>query len=235
MRWSFGFGPFRIYGGRSRPARQAEARRNARERAKREQARAWRNSPEGRAYHERAVAQLAEGDRRRALTTTGPVLVTRVVPYEHFANANIYLRGDPSLLPENPLTTVSLSIPGFEHVVPGNVVSFDLKATRPTAVRLVERGEDHAYRASVSGCTIDPLTGGAFTLAAPDHPDLRLQVPSDMAMRFMSLRNRDVVLVVLSPDGKTVEAFWHLARANGAQPRNPADFPEGFASGEPLQ
>jgi hypothetical protein len=228
MRWSFGFGPFRIYGGRSRGARQAEARRNARERAKRAEARAWQNSPKGRAYHERALAQLAELDRRRALASTGPVLVTRVVPYENLANANIYVRGDPSLLPENPLTTVSLSIPGFEHVVPGNVVSFDLEITRPAAVHLVERGEDHAYRASVSGCGIDPLTGGAFTIAAPGHPDLRLQVPSDMAMRFMSLRNRDVVLVVLSPDGKKVKAFWHLARANGAEPRNPCDFPEGF-------
>src|SRR5690348_3411332 len=121
MRWSFGFGPFRVYGGRSRAARQAEARRNARERAKREQARAWRNSPEGRAYHQQAVAQLAELDRRHALTSTGPVLVTRVVPYENFANANVYVRGDLSLLPENPLTTISLSIPGFEDVVPGNV------------------------------------------------------------------------------------------------------------------
>ena len=131
MRWSFGFGPFRIYGGRSRAARQAEARRNAREPAKREQARASRNSPQGRTY-------------------------TRVVQYEHFSNANIYVRGDPSLLPENPLTTISLSIPGFEHVVPGNVVSFDLETRRPTAVHLVERGEDHAYRASVFGCSIHP-------------------------------------------------------------------------------
>jgi hypothetical protein len=100
----------------------------------------WRNSPEGRADHQRALAEKAEGDRRRALTSTGPVLVTRVLPYEHFANANIYVRGDPSLLPENPLTAVRLSIPGFEHVVPGNVVSFDLETTRPTAVHLVERG-----------------------------------------------------------------------------------------------
>jgi hypothetical protein len=49
-----------------------------------------------------------------------------------------------------------------------------------------------------------------------------------MATRFMSLRNRDVVQVVLAPDGGGVEAFWHLARANGAEPRNPCDFPEGF-------
>jgi hypothetical protein len=81
------------------------------------------------------------------------------------------------MLPENPLTTVSVSIPGFEHVVPGNVVSFDLETTRPRAVHLVEWGEDHAYRASVSGCKIDPLTGGAFTVTTPGHPDLHLQVP----------------------------------------------------------
>lgn len=72
MRWSFGFGPFRIYGGRSRVVRQAEARRNARERAKRAEARARRNSPEGRAYRQQAVAQKAELDRRRDLTSTGP-------------------------------------------------------------------------------------------------------------------------------------------------------------------
>jgi hypothetical protein len=121
MRWSFGFGPFRIYGGRSRVARQGEARRNARERAKRAEARAWRNSPDGRAYHQQALAQKAELDRRRALTSTGPVLVTRVVPYENFANANIYVRGDPSLLPENPLTAISPRAPACSvnvHICP---------------------------------------------------------------------------------------------------------------------
>jgi hypothetical protein len=165
---------------------------------------------------------------RRALTSTGPVLVTRIVQYEHFSNANVYVRGDRSLLPENPLTTVSLSIPGFEHVVPGNVVSFDLEGKRPIAVHLVEQGDDRAYPASVSGYGVDLVTGGEFTLTAPNHPDLRVRVPSDMAMRFMTLRNRDVVQVVLGSDAKKVVAFWHLARANGAEPRNPCDFPEGF-------
>ena len=173
-------------------------------------------------------ATAAALNRRHAPTSTGPVLITRVVPYEHFSNANVYVRGDPSLLPENPLTTVSRSIPGFEHVVPGNVVSFDLKTKRPIAVHLVERGDNRAYSASVSGCGIDLVTGGAFTLTAPGHPDLRVRVPSDMAMRFKTLRNRDVVQVVLGPDATKVEAFWHLARANGAEPRNPCDFPEGF-------
>jgi len=201
---------------------------NDREHAERAGAHAGPNSPEERAHRQPALAaQMTELHRRRALTSTGPVLVTRVVLYEHFSNANVYVRGDPSLLPENPLSVVSLSIPGFEHVVPGNVVSFDLKTTRPIAVHLVEGGEDRAYRASVSGCGIDLVTGGTFTLTAPGHPDLRVQVPSDTAMRFMTLRNRDVVQVVLGSDDK-IEAFWHLARANGAEPRNPCDFPEGF-------
>ena len=286
MRWSFGFGPFRIYGGRTTASRRATARRRAKEREQRSRERekrrhvcavtgvVTRTEPgkvmvrvKRRLDHGGSISFIGEtvtvlsssafrpgeavevrfrthglslNDLRSGIsagithtepepvTSTGPVLVTRVVPYEHFSNANIYVRGDPPLLPGNPLATVSLSIPGFEHVVPGNVVSFDLETTRPAAVHLVERGEDHAYRASVSGCRIDPLTGGAFTLTAPGHTDLRLQVPSDMAMRFMSLRNHDVVLVVLSPDGKKVEAFWHLARANGAEPRNPCDFPEGL-------
>lgn len=200
---------------------------NVRGHAKRAEAHAGPDSPEG-THHQQALPQKEESGKSHALTSTGPVLVTRVVPYEHFSNANVYVRGNRSLLPENPLTTVSLSLPGFEHVVPGNVVSFDLEVKRPIAVHLIERGDDRAYRASVSDCGIDLVNGGAFTLAAPGHPDLRVPVPSDMAMRFMTLRNRDVVQVVLGADAKKVEAFWHLARANGADPRNPCNFPEGF-------
>jgi hypothetical protein len=159
VRWSPGLGPFRIYGGKSSGARKADARRKARERARRAEAQAWRNSPEGRAYHEIAVARRAEINRRHVLTSTGPVLVTRVVPYDNFPNANVYVSGDPATLPDNPLTTVSTSIPGWEHVRPGNVVSFDLETTRPTAVHLIEQGEDHAYRASVSGCNIGSVAG----------------------------------------------------------------------------
>jgi hypothetical protein len=235
MRWSLGFGPFRVYGGKSSSTRRAEGRRRERERAARADARAkraatlaWQNSPEGRARHERAVAELAELNRQRELSSTGPVLVTRVVPYDNFPNANVYVTGDPASLPENPLATVSTHIPGWEHVRPGNVVSFDLEITRPTAAHLVERGEDRSYRATISTCRIDPLNGGEFHAAAEGHPDLHVKVPPELAHRFASLRNRDVVQVVLAPDADRVEAFWHLARANGAQPRNPADFPEGL-------
>jgi hypothetical protein len=228
MRWSLGFGPFRIYGGKSSGARRAEALRKARERARRAEARAWQHSPEGRAYHESAVAELAEMDRRRALASTGPVRITRVIPYDNFPNANVYVTGNPATLPENPLTTVSMSIPGWEHVRPGNVVSFDLESTRPTAAHLIEQGENLSYRGTVGACRIDPLDGGEFDVIAEGRPTLHTVVPADMAHRFAGLRNRDVVHVILSPDGRGVEAFWHVARASGAQPRNPADFPQGW-------
>jgi hypothetical protein len=156
------------------------------------------------------------------------VLITRVVPYDNFPNAHVYVAGDPAALQENPLTAVSMSIPGWEHVRPGNVVSFDLENTRARAARLVKQGEDRSYRATVTTCRIDPLNGGEFHATAEGHPDLHVKVPPELANRFASLRNRDVGQVVLAPDADRVEAFWHLARANGAQPRNPADFPEGL-------
>jgi len=37
-----------------------------------------------------------------------------------------------------------------------------------------------------------------------------------------------VVQVTLTPGEDGVEAFWHLARVNGATPRNAADFPNWF-------
>jgi hypothetical protein len=183
---------------------------------------------EGQAYHARAVAELAESDRRNALTSTGPVLVTRIIPYDNFPNANVYVKGNPATLPENPLTTVSTRIPGWEHVRPGNVVSFDLENTRPAAVHLVKQDEAPSYRGTVSACRIDTIEGGEFNVTAEGRPTLHMMVPADMAHRFASLRNRDVVHVVLSPDGQSVEAFWHVARASGAHPRDPADFPQGW-------
>jgi hypothetical protein len=189
----------------------------------------------GRAIQEELRAQQAEFDRKRSLSSTGPVRVTRVIPYDNFPNANIYVKGDPSLLPGDLtggdrflLTTVSMHIPGWEHVRPGNVVVFDLQDAQPIAVHLVERGEATSYRAAINGCRIDLLEGGEFTVTAPDRADLHVQVPPDLAHRFISLRNHDIVQVTLTADGQGIDALFHLSRANGAEPRNPADFPEGF-------
>ena len=65
-------------------------------------------------------------------------------------------------------------------------------------------------------------------MTADDRPDLHFTVPPDMALQVMSLRNKDVVQVTVTPDGQGVEEFWHLARANGTQPPRPRRFPRGI-------
>jgi hypothetical protein len=50
--------------------------------------------------------------------------------------------------------------------------------------------------------------------------------PED-ALYFLSLKNGDIVQVTLTDDG-SLDEFWHLSRANGAKPRNPADFGPGM-------
>jgi hypothetical protein len=90
--------------------------------------------------------------------------------------------------------------------------------------------EDHdarTYRAVVSECHIDALKGGAFTVAAEGRPNAVFNVHPDTALRFLSLKNGDIVQVTLGPDNSGLEEFWHLSRANGAKPRSPANFGPG--------
>ena len=167
MRWSLGFGPFRIYGGKSAASRRAAARRRAKNRA---------------AYHTARAEAWRERQERR----------------EREARVREY--------------------------------------NSPERVAEREARKARTYRARVSGCRIDPLKGGEFTVTADDRPDLHFTVPPDIALQFMSLRNKDVVEVRVTPDGQGVEDFDHLARANGAEPRNPAYFPKGwFTRGQPPQ
>jgi hypothetical protein len=100
------------------------------------------------------------------------------------------------------------------------------------AWRAAQEAERQArtYRAIISECHIDPLAGGSFEVTAPERDTLNLIVPAQEAMGFLSLRQGDVVQVTATPDGLGVEAFWHLARASGAKPRNAANFPQGFAA-----
>ena len=98
----------------------------------------------------------------------------------------------------------------------------------PERVAEREARDARTYRAVISECRIDPLTGGSFTVTASDRDTLHLIVPADWAMNFLSLRNRDVIQVTVTEDGLGVEGFLHLARANGATPRNPVDFSSGF-------
>ena len=62
---------------------------------------------------------------------------------------------------------------------------------------------------------------------ADDRPEVSINVPPEMALRFLSLKNGDIVQVTLAPGNAGLEEFWHLSRANGAKPRSPADFGPG--------
>jgi hypothetical protein len=152
MRWSLGFGPFRIYGGRSAASRRAAARRRS-----------------------TAYAQ-ARAERREQ--------------QERAARLRVY------------------------------------NSPEAVAQRAAQKADHDArtHRAVVSACSIDPVADGDFTLTAPGRPDMRLAVPPDLAMRFLPLRRKDVIQVTMTADGRGIEEFWHMARGNGAEPRNGADF-----------
>jgi hypothetical protein len=53
--------------------------------------------------------------------------------------------------------------------------------------------EARTYRARISECRMDALTGGEFTVTAPERPAVHLTVKPDLALRFASLRNNDIV------------------------------------------
>jgi hypothetical protein len=105
-------------------------------------------------------------------------------------------------------------------------------APEAVAAREAARADHDArtYRAVISECRIDGLKGGGFTIEADDRPSVGITVEPDTALRFLSLRNGDIVQVTLAPDNGGLEEFWHLSRANGAKPRSPANFRRGELS-----
>jgi hypothetical protein len=107
-------------------------------------------------------------------------------------------------------------------------------AQRPEAVAAAKAREeqyalaraDHdarTYRAVISGCRIDPLKGGSFTLGTGDDLEMVFNVAANAALHFLSLRNGDVVQVTLNPAKTGLEEFWQLSRASGAKPRSPVE------------
>jgi hypothetical protein len=102
-------------------------------------------------------------------------------------------------------------------------------APEAVAAREAARADHDArtYRAVISECRIDGLKGGGFTIEADDRPSVGITVEPDTVLRFLSLRNGDIVQVTLAPDNGGLEEFWHLSRATGAKPRSPANFRRG--------
>lgn len=93
--------------------------------------------------------------------------------------------------------------------------------------------QDHdarTYRAQIVECNVDGLNGGSFVIQSAGWPRIRVEVVPEMAQRFLSLKNQDVVQVTVNSREypSRVTEFFHLYRANGAVPRNAADFPQGL-------
>jgi translation initiation factor IF-1 len=89
---------------------------------------------------------------------------------------------------------------------------------------------DHArrtYRAEISGVSVNGVKGGSFTIKAEGREDILARVRPEDALHFLSLKNGDIVQVTLTDDGG-LDEFWHLSRANGAKPRNPANYGPGM-------
>lgn len=101
------------------------------------------------------------------------------------------------------------------------------------------------YQTVIIGCSIDPRKGGEFTIAAGRHPRLlkggeftiaaegrehtalRITVEPDVAPTFLSLKDGDIVEVVMDREGTGLEAFHHLSRANGSAPPKRVGFSQG--------
>jgi hypothetical protein len=101
-----------------------------------------------------------------------------------------------------------------------------VQAVREAPAREEAARADHdrrTYRARVSGCRIDGIKGGEFTLEADGRDALHFTVPPAAALRCLSLKAGDIVQVTMGKDGTSLEEFRHLSRANGAKPRSPAN------------
>ena len=108
-----------------------------------------------------------------------------------------------------------------------------VQAVREAPAREAAARADHdrrTYRARVSGCRIDGIKGGEFTVEADGRDELHFTVPPASALRCLSLKDGDIVQVTMGKDGTSLEEFRHLSRANGAKPRSPANFGPGELS-----
>jgi hypothetical protein len=59
--------------------------------------------------------------------------------------------------------------------------------------------DSRTYRAVISECRIDGLKGGGFTIEADGRATVHVNVEPDTALRFLSLKNGDIVQVTLGP------------------------------------
>ena len=253
MRFGIRIGPFWVSQrvGRTQAQKRAAAKQRAERASQREHARRM-SSPEVQAELAAAHARIDRtytgpvtmSDGGRALTVTdslrGELTITALD--DRFA---LLHDGDVVCLTPNEDGT---ALEAFEHYwyadgrdaskkSPLNWLRSEERARlfapppSPEEVAAREAAQaDHdqrTYRAVISECRIDGLKGGAFTIGADGRTSVRVNVEPDTALRFLSLKNGDIVQVTLGPGNSGLEEFRHLSRANGAKPRSPADFGPG--------
>jgi hypothetical protein len=135
---------------------------------------------------------------------------------------SLHLRQGPVPVPGGTRVTISYRGGNLTGIAPAEVPA-------SVATRKAAKADHDArtYRAVITECHIDGVKGGAFTIEADGRPSVGVTVEPDTALRFLSLKNGDIVQVTLGPDDSGLEQFWHMRRANGSKPRSPADFGPG--------
>jgi hypothetical protein len=215
----FGLGPLRF--SQRLGSTQAQRRAAARARGRRQQAAATAREQRARQREFRRTHTEAVEYVRTAQGTDSLIGVFR---RENLTDPDLHLhlRQGPLPVPEGTWLTVTYSSGNLLEVAPAEVPA-------AVAARRAAKAEHDArtYRAVISGCRIDGVKGGSFDVEAEGRDTVHITVQPDTALRFLSLKNGDIVKVTLAPDQAGVEEFWHLSRANGATPRNPASFGPG--------
>jgi hypothetical protein len=221
----FGLGPFRFSQRLGRT--QARKRAAARGRGQRQQAAATAREQRARQReftrtHTEAVEYVRTDQEADSLIG--------VFRRENLTDHDLHLGllQGPLPVPEGTWLTVTYSSGNLLEVAPAEVPA-------AVAARRAARA-DHAartHRAVISGCRIDGVKGGSFDVEAEGRDTVHITVQPDTALRFLSLKNGDIVQVTLGPDNSGLEEFWHLRRANGATPRNPASFGPGELTSRP--
>jgi hypothetical protein len=208
----FGLGPFRF----SQRLGQTQAQKKAAARARQQRAR------------QREFSRRRTETVEYLRTTQGTDCQIGVFRQEPYGDLHLFLRKVAVTVPRGTWITITHRSGTLLEIGPAEVPA------SVVARRAAKADHDaRTYRAVIAECRIDGVKGGSFDVEAEGRDTVHITVQPDLALRFLSLKNGDIVQVTLAKDQAGVEEFWHLSRANGATPRNPASFGPGELTSRP--
>jgi hypothetical protein len=198
-----------------------------------------RTQAQKRAAAKNRAARLKERDRRRAVMITrgvvtgsgqGRLMIRSIGQHGDYVSMS-RSDGHTLTLVTDLTFPVGSAVEVRERVRDDKLLSIRLSESASEAIAARKaREEQHAaaradhdsrtHRAVISGCKIDPLKGGSFTLSTGDDLSMVFNVAANAALHFLPLKNGDVVQVTLNPARTGLEEFWQLSRASGAKPRS---------------